>query len=142
MLGCGNHAGRDVVATAAKRDDMIEVRLTNNTMTDILVISPNRPNREMDDQGCKLLLSTKVQEWIAPYAFTPELVQIDAGKSRTFLLEFSESRSAKCREVKIDVEYAYLHAKEARAAKLRDEPNFRQYVLSHQKIAHTTTSSP
>jgi plastocyanin len=90
----------------------------------------------------QMLLSTKVQESIAPYAFTPELVEVGAGKTHTFLVELSERRSVKCREWKIDLEYAYLHAKEACDAKVLDAPNLRQYVLRHQQIARTATLSP
>src|SRR5687768_1100476 len=84
MLSCVMYPELDVVARVARRGvATIDIQLENGSSVDVLLISPKKPNRQLDEERCTLLLSTKVQEWILPYAFTPDLVEIKAGETRT-----------------------------------------------------------
>ncbi|HJQ35971.1 MAG TPA: hypothetical protein VKB93_02420 [Thermoanaerobaculia bacterium] len=125
-----------MLAAATRRGAAVDVRITNRSASDIVLISPNIPNRQVDEERCTQLLSTKVQEWIQPYAFTPELVELKAGEAQTFAVEVQKGTLAECRDWRVDIEYAYVPSKEARAAQQQGTANFREYVLRHQQIAH------
>lgn len=136
LMSCARHSGPDVIAAVVQRaGGTIDLRLTNRSGASILLVSPTRPNRQLDEERCAVLLSTKVQEWIRPYAFTPELVELKAGEGRTFPVEVGEGALAKCRNWQVDVEYAYVPTKEARAAQQQNAADFHDYVLRHQQIA-------
>lgn len=137
-VSCARGYGRDVVAdVAARGPNTVAVRVVNQTGIDVLLLSPMRPNRQLDPGGCTLLLSTKVQEWVRPYDFTPDLVQIRAGEKRTFSVELREDVPANCRGWEIELEYAYVPAKEGSEARKGRASDFRGYVLENQRIAQT-----
>src|ERR1700759_3638178 len=136
LMSCGNHVGPSVTAEIARRaGGMIDVRVTNRTDVNILLISPTRPDAQVDEAQCRVMLSTKVQEWIRPYAFTPDLVELKGGETRTFAVLRQEATIPKCGEWRVDLEYAYLRSNAARAAQQRKGADFRGYVLRHQQIA-------
>ena len=138
MASCARGYGSDVVADVAARGiNKVDVRLVNQTGVDVLLISPTRPNRQLDQERCSVLLSTRVQEWVRPYDFTPDLVQISAGEVRTFSVELREDVPANCREWKVQLEYAYVPAKEGHEARKGRSSDFRGYVLENQRIAQT-----
>ena len=114
--------------------DHLQITVSNGSSDTILLIAPASPNRQVDEQRCTLLLSTKVQEWIRPYAFTPELVELNAGDVKAFSVKLEPSVLTKCPRLQVDLEYAFVRAEaEAIRSKTRDE--LRAYLLKHQQIA-------
>jgi len=140
LVSCAPGSGPDlVVAVVGRSVNTFNVEVVNRSSVDMLLISPTRPNRQLDPERCTLLLSTRVQKWIQPYAFTPDLVQIKAGEVKTLSLELREKVPPNCREWNINLEFAYVPAKEGREAHKRKSADFRGYVLENQRIAQTRT---
>jgi hypothetical protein len=135
VMACARHTASDVIAEIARcNPKTIEIRVTNRSMVDTLLISPERPNRQVDAKRCSVLLSTKAEEWIRPYGFTPDLVALKAGETRTFTVELRESLPRNCREWQVELEYTYILAREARVALGRNSLDFRHFVMGHQRI--------
>lgn len=135
FMACVNHVSSVVTAEALRSDDSVAVRVTNRTDAPVLLISPARPNLQFDEEKCTVLVSTKVQESIRPYAFTPHLVELKAGETKTFTVNVQGASVAKCRAWKLAVEYAYVASEGARTVQQQDDVALRGYVLRRQQIA-------
>lgn len=126
-----------VGARVVKRTrDAVGIRIVNRSAAQILVISPVRPNRQVDEDRCTILLSTKIVAWIQPYAFTPELIAIEDGAARTFSVPLRvETLPSRCHEWRVNLEYAYIEANDAAGVRRLSPEDLRAYVLRHQQLA-------
>jgi hypothetical protein len=136
VMTCTRSSEGVVRAEVTRRSaDAIEVRVANNSPMNILLMSPASPNREADEKQCMLRLSTKIQEWIRPYAFTPDLIEVKAGSTYTVSVGRIPPTPATCTDWRVDLEYSYVEAKAALDARRIHSDDFRQYVLKHQQVA-------
>jgi hypothetical protein len=113
---------------------VVEVHNTNSK--NIVVLSPEAPSRQMDEERCVLIISTTVTDDVRPYAFTPTLETVEARSARRFraVLAPVALPEKSCTEWTINVEYAYVWPAAVATFKGRPFEDFRQYVLRNQKV--------
>ena len=123
---------------------VVVVEVRNASSEDIVVLSAEAPSRQIDEEQCLLIMSTKVTDDIRPYAFTPALETVEAGSARRFraVLDPGELSAKSCTEWTISVEYAYVQPAAVAMFKGRPFEDFRQYVLGNQKVMSATAKMP
>lgn len=110
-----------------------------------MLLSPESPARQVDEETCTSTLSTKVTDDLRPYAFTPTLETVGAGATRRFCAALApvEVSSQSCAVWTIHVEYAFIAPDAATRFQRRPSEDFRRYVLVNQKMMSATgTANP
>jgi hypothetical protein len=127
------------IGVVAVQQDAVTLNVKNDSGRDLVLLSPAEPAREVDEARCAVRLSTKVDERIEPFAFTPRLITV---RARTEMRIRAELRPltipASCKTVVVSLEYAFLRADEVDK---RGE-DFRRYVLAHQQVVTLTIITP
>lgn len=129
-------SGLASVSVVSVERGAVVVEVHNTTSENIVVLSPEAPSRQMDEEQCVLIISTKVTDDVRPYAFTPTLETVEAGSARRFRAVLGPvALSAKsCAEWTINAEYAYVRPAAVATFTGRPFEDFRQYVLRNQKV--------
>ncbi|MEO8383369.1 MAG: hypothetical protein ABI779_27180 [Acidobacteriota bacterium] len=129
---------RDVtLRIAAIERDEVTLTVLNGSTADIVLLSPHAPSRQMDEGGCELRLSSKIDRNIRPFAFTPELVTIAAGKETIFRATLAPvSLVESCATWTVSADYAYLKRDEVESFKKRTSHEFWEYAIDHQRIVN------
>lgn len=140
VMSCAGELGTGVSAKVVGRNaGKVDVRISNDSGIAILLISPTKPNRQVDRERCSVLLSTRVQDWIRPYDFTPEVVEVESHENETFSIDLREDAPASCRSWEVKLEYAYVPAREGREVLKLGSSRFRSFVLGNQRMARMGT---
>ncbi len=127
------------VVTAQK--DAIVVRVRNDTEHDVVMLSPDSPSRQVDGKRCTVSLSTKVDDRVRPFAFTPRLITIQSGTEIEFRAAIHPYKvSTTCREWIVTAEYAYIRPEDVERFAGKASEDFRGHVLRNQQIVTTTAS--
>ena len=139
LIACTHESGPAIVVAARRASGTVIVQVTNRSQSSVLLLSPSTPNRQIDNQRCTVFLSTKVQEFVLPYAFTPDLIELKPGRTATFPIQLDSEFRERCTNWQTSLEYAYVLTAAARPFERQDPMTFRAYVLQHQVIAHGRT---
>jgi hypothetical protein len=133
--GCGDSGSLELRIVRIERG-AIDVEVVNATTEAIVFLSPETPARQVDDERCELLISTKIIDHFRPYAFTPRLEHVEAGAVRRFraVLHPVSLTSKTCTKWKVDAEYAYVLPRDVAMFEGRPSEDFRRRVLKTQKM--------
>lgn len=144
ISGCGKSGSASLKAVSLNvvflGVDAVVIEVRNATTEDIVLLSPEQPARQADEEQCVAMISTKVTDEVRPYAFTPALETVEAGSARRFraVLTPLALPANVCKEWTINAEYAYVRPADVTAYKNRAFDEFRQTVLHNQKVISTT----
>lgn len=134
-------ASLDVIS--AERDAVV-VEVHNGTSEEIVLLSPEAPTRQIDEEQCVLIISTRVTDDVRPYAFTPTLERVDVGVTKRFraVLTPVALSTKSCTAWTISAEYAYVLPEAVTTFKGRPFEDFRQYVLRNQNVIRASAKLP
>ncbi len=139
---------RDVImkVTSLERDTVV-IRVTNNTGSDIVFLSPETPKRQIDRETCRVTVSTVINRETYSFAFTPTLRTVGTSRSHTFRATLSPLVLPRdCHEWTVVARLAYLSGEDLRMFHAKSSFGFREYVLTHQRAASAeakmTAASP
>lgn len=139
---CGERPREIEVNVVSVERGSIVLMVRNRSGEDVVLLSPATPSRQVDDERCTVWLSTKVDERLWPYAFTPQLVTVAAGSKKTFRASIHPLRLSKaCRHWHITAEYAYIRPEAAKRFAGRPSEEFRRSVLRNQRLVSTRASA-
>lgn len=140
FVSCSNEGSAVLtVKVISATKDAITIKVRNNSGDDLVLLSPEAPAREVDKDACHVKLSTKVDDRIRPFAFTPQLVSVRGGSEtqlRAVLLPLVIPES--CADVLVSVEYAFIRPDEVERFRRKPSEDFRQYVLRNQRLVTTS----
>jgi hypothetical protein len=120
--------------------DTVSLKVTNRHSSDIVLLSPESPRRQLLEHQCLLNISTNVDGRFRPFAFTPALVVVGARSSTSIRVRLAPGRmTSRCRKWKLAAKYAYLSADEI--AEFRGMSNTEIYrrVMTAQRIVFAET---
>ena len=138
---CGERPRNIEVKVVAAEREAIVIGVRNHSRNDVVLLSPATPSRQVDEDKCAVYLSTKVDERIRPFAFTPQLITVPGGSETKFRASIHPlSLSKPCSRWHITAEYAYIRPDEVEKFAGRPSEEFRQYVLRNQQIVTTSES--
>jgi hypothetical protein len=136
---CETNDPASLTVISAERGAVV-VEVHNGTSEEIIVLSPEAPSRQIDEEQCVLLISTRITDDVQPYAFTPTLESVEVGATKRFraVLEPVALSTTSCTAWTIDAEYAYVLSEALATFKGRPFEDFRQYVLHNQKVVRAS----
>lgn len=138
---CRQRQGRVEVTVISAESQAIVVGVANDSGNDVVLLSPATPSRMVNEDRCAVDLSTKIDERIRPFAFTPQLVTLRDGEKRQFRAALHPLRlSEACAHWRVVAEYAYIRPDEVDRFRGRAAEDFREYVLKNQQIVSTSAS--
>jgi hypothetical protein len=122
----------------------VTVQVRNDLATDIILLSPRAPSRELDRGGCRIRISTKVDKNIRPFAFTPELLTVRSGQKATFRVRLDPVMLAvSCSSWTVIADYAYLRPDDVAPFQGRVSQEFWEHAVAHQQVVSSeSTVSP
>jgi hypothetical protein len=129
------------VHVVAAHKDAIIIRIRNDTARDVVMLSPESPNRQVDEKRCTVRLSTKVDDRVRPFAFTPHLITVRRGTQLEVRapLHPYELRTTRQKWL-VTVEYAYVRPEDVERFAGKTTEDVREDVLHDQKTITTTVS--
>jgi len=127
------------VKVASASGDLVVVSVRNDSPRDVVLLSPMTPNRIVDPGACTLKLSTKLDDIIRPFAFTPELVILRSGAEQRFRVLLDPAYLPKtCDTWSVTTEYAYVNSDEIAGFRSKPSEELRQHILRNQHVATAT----
>lgn len=118
--------------------DMVTIEVRNNSDEELVLLSPETPAREVDEAACHVKLSTRIDDRIRPFVFTPQLIAVRGGGEMQFRAVLHPLVIPEpCRDVLVSVEYAFVRPAEVELLRHKTSEDFRQYVLKNQRLVAT-----
>ena len=122
---CGERPGNVEIKVVAAGWDSVVIGVRNHSRNEVVLLSPATPSRQVDEDKCAVYLSTRVDERIRPYAFTPELVTVTRGSEMKFRASNHPFRlSKRCGRWDVTAEYAYIRPDEVENFAARPSEEF------------------
>jgi hypothetical protein len=115
---------------------VIRFKTENPSNEEIILISPTHPDFVIDHDTCSVEVSTRVAEWNAPYAFTPQIEKLGPGMNAVYEIAFTAATLRKdvCKRRTVKVSLSYMTAKAGAGLHLGSSQNSRRHVLRYQRI--------
>jgi hypothetical protein len=133
--GCKEQPDSIAVKVLSANTDAIVISVRNDSRKDIILLSPLTPNRTVDQDACTLRLSTKIDDIIRPFAFTPQLVAVRGRTEQRFRVLLHPVRlSTTCGAWHVMAEYAYVDSDLIERFSSPVSEEFRQHILRSQHL--------